>query len=339
MAHHDTTTRLALCCGDPAGIGPEIVVQALERASLGDGVRVLVLGPERCRPADVPALGDPVEFDAPDAPRRAWHATWAPPSWEMGRVQAGCGRAALEALRVGHELATSGRVDALVTAPVSKEALHAAGERVEGQTELLGRWAGCEVDMLAVAGRLRVLLHTRHLPLAQAISGLEPNRIVKKLHVLHTGLVGLGISSPRLALAGLNPHAGENGILGREELDVLAPAAERARADGLDVTGPESPDTVFLRASQGRFDGVLALYHDQGFIPVKLARPDGGLTVLLGLPYLRVSPAHGTAFDIAGRCVARPDNLVEALEQAARWAAAGDGGIGASAAHRPSRLR
>jgi len=141
------------------------------------------------------------------------------------------------------------------------------------------------------------------------------------LHVLADGLAELGLVRPRIALAGLNPHAGENGLLGSEDGDVLVPAAERARRDGLDVAGPVSPDSVFVQAANGRFDGVLALYHDQAFIPTKLHAPRTGLTVLVGMPFLRVSPAHGTAMDIAGRGLASPENLIVAIEQAAQWAA------------------
>jgi 4-hydroxythreonine-4-phosphate dehydrogenase len=174
--------------------------------------------------------------------------------------------------------------------------------------------------MLGIAKNLRVLLLTRHVPLRVALERITPERVLARLALLDEGLRQLGFESPRLALAGLNPHAGENGLLGFEEQELLEPAVLQAREDGLNVAGPLSPDTVFLRAAQGEFDGVLALYHDQAFIPVKLHAPGEGLTVLLRLPYLRVSPAHGTAFDIAGQGVADPKNLIVALEAAARWA-------------------
>jgi 4-hydroxythreonine-4-phosphate dehydrogenase len=254
----------------------------------------------------------------------------------VGRVSAAGGAAALAALRAGHELALAKRVAALVTGPVNKEALHLAGERVEGQTELLGRWCGTPVEMLAIAGRLRVLLLTRHMPLRRALDLISAERLLGHLQLLHDSLRCFGVSAPRLACAGLNPHAGENGLLGREELDLIGPALVQARARGLNVSGPESPDTVFLRASKGDFDAVLALYHDQAFIPVKLADPLGGLTLLLGLPYLRFSPAHGTAFDIAGRGLANEQNLLMALLEAARWLRAAQGaGALAESATRP----
>ncbi len=309
---------VALTCGDPAGIGPEIARAALADANLARHVRLVALGPAAVRPADVPAIR---ANEAHPAAGHAWIETASFGPWELGRVQASAGRAALAALRAGHELALAGRVDALVTGPVSKEALHLGGEQVEGQTELLGRWCGVErFEMLAVAGALRVLLLTRHMPLARALSLVTQERVLDRLRLLDEGLRAFGIARPRIALAGLNPHAGENGLLGSEEDETLRPAARAARAAGIDVDGPVSPDAVFLMASRGRYDGVLALYHDQAFIPIKLLSADGGVTVILGLPYLRVSPVHGTAFDLAGKGLASPANLIAALHQAADWA-------------------
>lgn len=315
----DPRPLLALTAGDPAGIGPEIVAAVLADAELAQRVRLLVLGPAACRPLSVPLFVETAEPRALGT--HAWLATGEARDWELGRPQASAGRAALAALRAGHELALARRVDALVCAPVSKEALHLAGERVEGQTELLGRWAQApDVQMLGITRRLRVLLLTRHVPLRAALDAVTTERVLAHLALLERGLRQLGFDAPRLALAGLNPHAGENGLLGAEDARLLAPAVARARAAGLDVTGPLSPDTVFLRAAQGGFEGVLALYHDQAFIPLKLHAPGEGITVLLGLPYLRVSPAHGTAFDLAGSGRADPGNLRVALEAAVRFA-------------------
>jgi 4-hydroxythreonine-4-phosphate dehydrogenase len=318
---------LAVTVGDPAGIGPEVTLAALEDPAVRRAARALVLGPASLRPASIPA------FDAREDPRaldaQAWLATSGPERFELGRAQANCGRAALAALKRGVELALANSVDALVTAPVSKEALHLAGEKVEGQTELLGRWAGVERhQMVAIAGDLRVMLLTRHLPLRRALDAITPERVLFHLELLHATLVELGFARPRLALAGINPHAGEGGILGTEELELFPEPLARARAQGIDVTGPHSPDTVFLQALRGRFDGVLAHYHDQAFIAAKLAAPDTGLTLIAGLPFLRVSPAHGTAFDRAGQGTASPENMKVALLQTARWAAARRGPTG-----------
>ena len=309
--------RIALTVGDPAGIGPEIVLACLRDEALLRSSRLVVLGPAELAPDGLPVV-ESFEAVTDDV---IWLATDAPGSWQPGRPQAAAGRAALAALRLGAELASTGRVDALVTAPVSKAALHLAGERVEGQTQLLGRWDNAaDVGMLAVAGRLRVLLLTRHLPLRAALDAISPDRVLARLRQLDEGLRSLGFAQPSLALAGLNPHAGEGGILGTEEGELLEPALERARAEGLRVEGPVPPDTIFLRGAAGEYDGVLALYHDQAFIPVKLHARGRGLTVLLGLSYLRVSPAHGTAFDIAGSKRADPTNLKVAIAQAVAWA-------------------
>src|SRR5258708_5918091 len=306
--------RRALTLGDPAGIGPEIALAAAADARVQSAARLALVGPGALRPSAIP-LGDD--------PRSAacWIESAAPARWTMGRVQRECGEAALAALRIGHELARSGSVAALVTAPVSKEALHLAGEKVEGQTELLGRWCGVtRFEMLAIAGQLRVMLLTRHMPLRRALESITSARVLEHLELFDESLRRFGFAHPRLALAGLNPHAGEGGVLGSEDGELLAPAVERARAAGIEVSAPHPPDTVFLQASRGAFDGVLALYHDQAFIPVKLLSGDGGVTVIAGLPYLRVSPVHGTAFDIAGQGKASAENLIAALLQAAEWA-------------------
>lgn len=319
MSAAGSLPSVALTCGDPAGIGPEIARAALADPDLARRARLVAIGPGALRPPGVPAIHADV---APGERGHAWVETPTAGAWEMGRVQESAGRAALAALRAGHELALAGRVDALVTGPVSKEALHLGGERVEGQTELLGRWCGVtRFEMLAIAGSLRVLLLTRHMPLARALSLVSTERALDHLRLLHEGLRDLGIAHPRLALAGLNPHAGENGLLGREDDELLRPAVLRARAEGLEVEGPVSPDSVFLQGSRGRYDGVLALYHDQAFIPIKLLSADGGVTVILGLPYVRVSPVHGTAFDLAGQGTASPANLIAAARQAAEWGA------------------
>ena len=315
---------IALTLGDPTGIGPEICLKALREERVRRAARLVLIGPASLRPAEVALLEPgPAGKARPelDEGAAAWISIPAPPELRLGAVQEVGGRAALAALFVGHQLALAGTVDALVTAPVSKEALHLAGEKVEGQTGLLGRWCGIDDhQMLAVAGKLRVLLLTRHLPLREALLEITESRVLRHLQLLDDGLRGLGFASPKLALAGLNPHAGEHGILGREELEILEPAARAAREAGIDVTDPISPDAVFAEAAKGGFDGVLALYHDQAFIPVKLLGEGCGMTVLLGLPYLRMSPAHGVAFDLAGKGIARHEDLVQTLLQAAAWA-------------------
>jgi len=306
--------HLALTVGDPAGIGPETCRAALAHPDVRARVDVTVVGPAAVR------------WDDPAAAPRAFEVTAGPTRWRMGEVQASCGAAAVAALERAHTLALAGAVDAVVTAPVNKAALHAAGTHVEGQTELLARWCRAErYEMIGIAGSLRVMLLTRHMPLTAAIelarASTEPGGAFEDhLALFHEALGSLlGIAAPRIAVAGLNPHAGEGGILGRDELERFAPAIARARAAGYDIRGPVSPDAVFYEAAQGKHDGVLALYHDQAFIPLKLLAAGRGITVIAGLPYLRLSPMHGTAVDIAGKGLADPQNLVEALLQAAAF--------------------
>lgn len=315
MSAQDHFPTLAVPVGDPAGIGPEVVTSAMARLEVRAVAKVLAIGPSELRPDAVPLVDDPLE--AAELPS-AWLATEGPKDWSMGEPSAACGEAAIAALRAGHELAFAGAVDGLVTGPVSKEAFHLAGERVEGQTELLAQWCGVErYGMLAMTGELRALLLTRHMPLREALGSITREAVLDHLELLNATLKELGFAEPRLALPGLNPHAGEAGLLGEEERKLLEPALAAARSLGLNVTGPISPDVVFRDAAAGKYDGVLALYHDQAFLPIKILGESNGCTLAAGLPYLRMSPVHGTAFDIAGEGVASSDNLVATIRSAA----------------------
>lgn len=311
--------KIALTVGDPSGIGPEIVAAALRDERVRRAADLVVLGPRVLR-EDVLGVGN-AGADNAGVEWRDVDGAATLPRVALGKAHIDGGRAALAALRMGNDLAMAGDVDALVTAPVCKEALHLAGEKVEGQTQLLSRWANAnDCQMMAIAGPMRVLIATRHMALTAAIASLTPELIAARLTLLHHSLIELGFPEPHIALAGLNPHASEGGLFGDEEARILAPALANVRAAGLHVTGPEPPDTLFGRALTGAFDAVLALYHDQGFIPVKLAAPKTALTLLLGMPYLRISPAHGTAFDIAGKGLADPENQIGALLAAAEFA-------------------
>ncbi len=310
----DDRPMLALTSGDPSGIGPEIVAAALKNPDVLASARILVVGPESVRPAGVETY-DP-SASAQDV---SWAASEDDRAWTLGTATASGGRAALAALRAGVDLVQAGCAQALVTAPVCKEALHLAGERVEGQTELLARWDAADpYEMVAEAGDLRVMLLTRHMPLRDALDAIDGDGIVDHLVLFDRALRAQGIERPKLAIAGLNPHAGEGGLLGHEEHRTITPAVRAARQKGIDVGDPRSPDMVFLEGARGDYDGVLALYHDQAFIPLKLLSQGRGLTWIAGLSYLRMSPVHGTAFDIAGQGVADPENLVHALQEAAR---------------------
>ncbi len=318
---------LALTVGDMAGIGPEIAAPAVAQAA--EQARVVVLGPRQVRPASIPLIDESL-IREPDRLRRevagpVWWDTGGPDEWRLGEVQASCGAAAVAALRVGHDLAMGRAVDALVTGPVNKAALHAGGTKVEGQTELLSTWAGAErTEMIGLAGALRVILVTRHMPLSAALRAITTARILDRISLFDEALRDLGHDQPKIAVAGLNPHAGEGGLLGEEDDAIVAPAVAAAQGRGIDALGPISPDSVFAAGARGAYTGVVALYHDQAFIPLKLVADGLGVTYIAGLPYARFSPMHGTAFDIVGQRgpggapLADPTNLTESLRTAAR---------------------
>jgi 4-hydroxythreonine-4-phosphate dehydrogenase len=286
--------RVALTVGDPAGIGPEIV-----RKAAADP-RVL----EVC---------EPVTFGPIDA------AALSP--FRPGVLSGESGRAAYEAIVDAVAAAQAGRVDAIATAPVNKEAFALAGLPWKGHTDLLGALTGARrAVMMFDSPTLRVSLATVHIPLSQVPAALTADVLIETIRITAESLPAFGVPSPRLAVAGLNPHAGEHGLMGREDEDVIVPAIERCRAAGLTVAGPIPGDTVFLRASRGEFDAVIACYHDQGLIPVKLLSFGRSVNVTLGLPIVRTSVDHGTAFDIAGEDRADPTSMVEAVLLAARLA-------------------
>ena len=238
-------------------------------------------------------------------------------SIELGQTSAAAGRAAAQAVLKAAEDAKAGLLDGLVTAPLNKEALAAAGYPWPGHTEMLAEVAGVrDVAMLFLGGGLRVALLTIHRSLRSvpdAVTGDEVRRVVR---LVHRELPGLGAPNRRIALCGLNPHAGEGGLFGREEIEVLGPAVAALRAEGVDVEGPFPADSLFVRAARGEFDAVIAAYHDQGLIPVKLAAFGHAVNVTLGLPFVRTSVDHGTGFDIVTRGVADGSSLVEAMKTA-----------------------
>jgi 4-hydroxythreonine-4-phosphate dehydrogenase len=281
--------RVALTVGDPAGIGPEIVA----KAAADPGVL---------------AACDPI--------------TYAPPSdsaLELGHPTAASGRAAYDVIVRAVEDARHGRVDAIATAPVSKEALGMAGLPWRGHTDLLAHLTGTPfVAMMFESPAIRVVLATVHIALADVPRALTADRVERTIRLAARELPRFGVDAPRLALAALNPHAGEHGLMGSEDDETLAPAVERCRADGVNVVGPLPADTVFVRARRGEFDAVIACYHDQGLIPVKLLAFGQAVNVTLGLPIVRTSVDHGTAFDIAGRGLADPGSMIEAVKLAAR---------------------
>jgi len=302
--------RLALTTGDPAGIGPEVVLKALASPDRPPAP-VIVYGPmaillERAArlglrpPQDLDARLVDVPLDGPV---------------ELGRTSAAAGRAAAGAVLRAVADAREGRVQALVTAPLNKESLHAAGHPWPGHTEMLAEAAGTpDVAMMFVGGGLRVALVTIHRPLRTVPDAVTPAEIRRVARLVHRELPRFGVTAPRIALCGLNPHAGEHGLLGREEEQVLIPAVEDLRREGLDVSGPLPADSLFVRAKRGEFDAVMACYHDQGLIPVKLAAFGHAVNVTLGLPFVRTSVDHGTGFDIVEKGTADATSMVEAMK-------------------------
>ena len=301
--------------GDPCGIGPEILLKAIARAP--DPERLIAVGDPAWLAAEARRLALPV-------PPRIEATDRLPADLAHGRVDPRAGHAAWQAILAATRLALTGQVRAIVTAPLSKEALHAAGHDYPGHTELLAELAGgVEVRMMLANDELRVVLVSIHVPLAEAVRTLNAPAIVRTIEITDRSLRAAGVRAPRIAVAGLNPHAGEAGLFGREELDIIAPAIDQARAQGIDARGPFAPDTVFMRArGLAEFDVVVAMYHDQGLIPIKYLGLDQGVNITLGLPFVRTSPDHGTAFDRAGQpgpdgCgLADPASLIAALAQA-----------------------
>ncbi|MBK5926283.1 4-hydroxythreonine-4-phosphate dehydrogenase PdxA, partial [Rhodobaculum claviforme] len=313
-----------LTCGEPAGIGPEIAVAA--RANLGDALPFVWLGdpahlppgtawravdsPAAARtvpPSDLPVLRH--DFPAPAVP---------------GRPDAANAAATVAVIARAMALVQDGHAGAVVTGPIHKQALQeGAGFAFPGHTEFLADLAGVDrVVMMLAAPALRVVPVTIHIPLSQVGAALTPELLEATLRLTRDGLIrDFGIARPRIAVAGLNPHAGEGGHMGTEEATLIAPVLERLRAEGMDLAGPLPADTMFHPAARARYDAAVCMYHDQALIPIKTVDFDGGVNVTLGLPFVRTSPDHGTALDIAGRGIARPDSLIAALRLAVEMGA------------------
>jgi 4-hydroxythreonine-4-phosphate dehydrogenase len=273
--------RIGITLGDPAGIGPEVVAKALKSGRLN-------------RRFDYEIIGNP------HAKRRADAADWV--------VE-------------GAKRCLAGDLAALATAPITKELLHRAGYPFTGQTELLADLSHTRrFAMMLAGGPLRVALVTTHAPLRDVAKLITSRKIVEVIELSNQICRRFGIRRPRIAVAGLNPHAGEGGLLGDEERSVIGPAVRRAARSGIAVSGPHSADTLFYRAAHGEFDAVVAMYHDQGLAPFKLIAFDNGVNLTLGMPFIRTSPDHGTAPDIAGQGIARPDGMIAAINMAAQLA-------------------
>lgn len=338
---------IAVSMGDPAGVGPELICRSLLlRPEIQR--RVLVYGcpaalARASRVIEGQGLGhlrwveanstDPIPAVDPGVATVVSTSGLSQadlPKW--GRISAVAGAMAAEAIRKATVAVLEGQACALVTAPIHKEALAAAGEPYPGHTEMLqaiaARYLGLEpedlpVRMMLSSPDLRTVLMSIHVSLRKALEMVTHENLTQTLHITQSHFLRLGFRDLRIAVAGVNPHAGEGGLFGSEEVDILVPCIADANRDGMRVSGPHAPDTVYMRARQGEFDVVIAMYHDQGLIPVKYLGLEHGVNTTLGLPFLRTSPDHGTAFDLAGSGKASPDSFLEALDQAmafgGRW--------------------
>lgn len=341
MAHTagNTSLPLLITLGDALGIGPEIILKAVDRlpapANLAVVGHVAVLQraarllreredvPQQVlarieHPCDLATLPPGCLAVLEPSERPEGWADLAHLPW--GQVDARAGRAAAACIRAAVQWTVAGEAAGLVTAPIHKEALAAAGEPYPGHTEMLAAESGrhgqpAEVRMMLANPELKTVLVTVHCALREAIDQITCARVLQTLRIAHTSALHWQ-AAPRIAVAGLNPHAGEGGLFGREEIDEIAPAIAAARLEGIDASGPYPPDTIFMRARRGEFDLVVAMTHDHGLIPVKYLGVEDGVNVTLGLPFVRTSPDHGTAFDLAGKGLADPSSLLAAIRMA-----------------------
>lgn len=308
--------RVALTMGDPSGIGPETIAKALPAiAGLG---HIIVIGDSRvfgraCRSFKLPP---DLSFDFLEM------ANVAPAGFAFGKVRREYGKASLEYVDEALKLIDRGLADCLVTCPVSKESVNLAHKGFHGHTEYLARRAGdCPTVMMLLNRCLRFGLVTTHVPLARVAGSIDGRKVRQTVSITERSLrQWFAISRPRVAVAGINPHASDNGVIGNEENKVLIPALAPLKKKGLRIEGPLPADTCCARALAGEYDAVIAMYHDQALIPLKTTDPSSGVNLTLGLPYVRTSPLHGTAFDIAGTGKASPDSLIAAVRAACRCA-------------------
>lgn len=338
--------RIAITLGDPAGIGPEIIAKTLADPETYRICSPLVVGESNVMRMGIGVASQSLKINVIEEPEEAKfiHGTidlidlknLDPEKIEMGKPAAMTGAASAQYVIHAADLALAGKVDAIVTAPLNKEAMHMGGYNYPGHTELLAEKSGTsEYAMMLATGSLRVVHATTHIPFREIMDRLTTERVLSTINIAHDACTSLGIENPRIAVAGLNPHSSDGGIFGDEEERIIKPAIEKALEEGLNVDGPVPADTVFGKAAGGQYDIVVALYHDQGHIPVKLLgmKYDGatgkwesvsGVNVTLGLSFIRASVDHGTAYGKAGRRegTANPESLKEAISYAVQMAEA-----------------
>lgn len=323
--------RIVVPIGDPAGIGPEIVAKATASAEVATVAKCLVVGDRRIMEQAIKTVGakllkihcvsDPKEGDyRPGILNLIDLANLSPGEFEMGTVNAKCGKAAYEYIKTSIRLAMNGQVDAVATTPINKEALKAGGIDYIGHTEIFGALTGTKDPLTMFETRgLRVFFLTRHVALREMLDLIKKDRIIDYVKRCTQALRKLGIKDGTMAVAGLNPHSGEHGLFGWEEVQEIAPAVEALKEEGYDVEGPIGADSVFHQAACGKYSSVLSLYHDQGHIAAKTLDFDRTISVTNGMPILRTSVDHGTAFDIAGTGKASAVSLIEAIKVAAKY--------------------
>ncbi|GJG96515.1 4-hydroxythreonine-4-phosphate dehydrogenase PdxA [Cupriavidus pauculus] len=322
---------IGITMGDATGIGPEVIVKSLAHDSVYAQCRPLVIGDARRLEQAGRLVGSALKMRAIQSPDEARFEQGTidvidlgliPEDLPFGKLSAVAGDAAFRYIERAVQLTQQDKIDAICTAPLNKEALHAGGHKFPGHTEMLAHLTGTqEVSMMLVAPQLRVIHVTTHIGLMDAIRKIEPGLVRRTIERGNTTLKRAGIAAPRIGVCGINPHAGENGLFGQgEEEQKIIPAVEALRAEGVDVEGPLPADTLFYRAGRGDFDLVVAMYHDQGHGPVKVLGLEAGVNITVGLPVIRTSVDHGTAFDIAGKGIADERSLLEALRQGAELA-------------------
>ncbi|MFD1020264.1 4-hydroxythreonine-4-phosphate dehydrogenase PdxA [Thalassobacillus hwangdonensis] len=321
---------IAIPIGDPAGIGPEIVIKSLKESEIYDICKPIVIGDKDVLEAIMKSIDTHLHINVVSGPAEAKYEAGTLDlinldnvdinEYEMGVVSGMCGQASYEYIKKAHELVEAGEADSICTPPINKESLQASDVPYIDHTAMLSAFTDSHdpMTMFEVKG-LRIFFLTRHVSLKDSIPMMTKERVEDYLVRCKEALELLGIEEPKLALAGLNPHSGEGGLFGTEEMDELTPGMEAARAKGVTVNGPVPADSVFHQAANGKYDAVLSLYHDQGHIAAKMYDFERTVSVTNGLPYLRTSVDHGTAFDIAGKGIASSVSMVEAIKAAAKY--------------------
>lgn len=319
---------IGITIGDPSGVGPEICLKALKNSDVFDRCRPVVFGDINVIKKVMPIVDCDLELNIIQSiedlkPNRInlYSLDNMPGDYEFGKIQAECGKAAFEYIVKAIEFAMDKKIDAVVTGPIHKEAMNMAGIKYSGHTEIFADYTDTrDYAMMLVSKSLKVIHVSTHVSLKEACQRVKKERIFKVIKLAQKAMVELGIENPRIAVAALNPHGGEGGLFGDEEIKEIQPAIELARREGINVAGPFSPDTIFLRCKNGEYDIAVAMYHDQGHIPLKMVDFMGGVNVTVGLPIIRTSVDHGTVFGKAGKGTASELSLINAIDMAIRFA-------------------